>query len=237
MGAIFLPGPNVVRGQDLDGAAIHYGDGVHAYFRGNSSRAEESLSSAMSLDSQDPRIYYFRALSLLLQGRMAEARGDMQGGAALEAQRPGRFAVGAALERVQGRDRLLIEQYRRQARLDATGGAVASGTNPPISQPAGLRQRVVIPLDQYLRPGTPSSIRPSGVDLAVPRTFAPTQPAAPASRGNSQRAPEGQEDPFRDDPTPPAEKTPVVPPPPAATNPPATAAPATSEGGDPFSTP
>src|SRR5262245_22599251 len=92
-GGAILPA-TATHGQDLDAATVHYGDGVHAYFRGNASRAEESLSSAMALNSQDPRYYYFRALSLLRQGRTAEARGDMQVGAALEAQRPGRFAVG-----------------------------------------------------------------------------------------------------------------------------------------------
>jgi hypothetical protein len=40
----------------------------------------------------------------------------MEVGASLEARRPKQFAVGAALERVQGSDRLMLEQFRRQGR-------------------------------------------------------------------------------------------------------------------------
>ena len=68
-------------GQDFNSTMMHYGEGVHAYFAGNSQQAEAALSQAMVLNSQDPRIYYFRALSLLRQGRTAEARGDMLVGA------------------------------------------------------------------------------------------------------------------------------------------------------------
>jgi hypothetical protein len=219
-----------VRGQDLDAAAIHYGDGVHAYFAGNSSRAEQSLSSALELNSQDPRIYYFRALSLLRQGRTAEARGDMQVGAALEAQRPGRFAIGSALERVQGHDRLLLEQFRRQARSEARSNGASRGQNPPGIQPDALRQRVVIPLEEYLRPGAPRPAARGAVDAALPRTFAPTQqtPPAPANRQSPAETPG---DPFQDDPQTPDAKTPVAPPPPTSPPPSATTP---ADSGDPF---
>jgi hypothetical protein len=43
----------------------------------------------------------------------------MEVGATLEARRPKQFAVGTALERVQGSDRLMLEQYRRQGRAAA----------------------------------------------------------------------------------------------------------------------
>ncbi len=216
---VFWPG--VSRGQDLDAAAIHYGDGVHAYFAGNASRAEQSLSSALVLNSQDPRIYYFRALSLLRQGRTAEARGDMLVGAALEAQRPNRFAVGTALMRVQGRDRLLLEQFRRQARLDAGGNGASRGQAVSGEQPEAVRERVVIPLDEYLRPGVPQPAGRGANQPAAPRTFSPDTP----------------DDPFRDDPQAPSTRVPVVPPAtptgPIETPP---EAPAASGGDDPFGT-
>jgi hypothetical protein len=221
-GTVFSSG--AACGQDLDAAAIHYGDGVHAYFAGNSSRAERSLSEALTLNSQDPRIYYFRALSLLRQGRTAEARGDMLVGAALEVQRPKRFAVGAALERVQGHDRLLLEEFRRQARSET--GLNTTGLGQAISSelPGALRQRVVIPLNEYLHPGAP---RPAGAGTSepfAPRTFAPL-PAAPQSAAGTP------ENPFRDDPQRPAGRPPVVPPAPTQTQP---SGPASTDNSDPF---
>ena len=229
-------GPSALRGQELDAAAVQYGAGVHAYFAGNSSRAEQSLSNALALDSQDPRIYYFRALSLLRQGRTAEARGDMHVGAALEAQRPNRFAVGAALMRVQGRDRLLLEQYRRQARLDAA----TNGTNPaaevPAAAPEVVRQRMVIPLDEYLRPGTPQPAVGSAVQPSTGRTFAPSEQLPPTIP--ERQSPAESPDPFLDDPPASSTTAPVVPPPataPPSMTPPAEAPTDTSDE-DPFGT-
>lgn len=225
---------NVARGQDRDAAAIHYADGVRAYFSGNSSRAEQSLSIALEMNSQDPRIYYFRALSLLRQGRGAEARGDMIVGAALEAQRPNRFAVGAALERVQGHDRLLLEKFRQQARSEASSNPAAASQSDPVAPSGTLRQRVVIPLESYLQPGEP---QPTGRGSAVspaPRTFAPTAPLPPTP-GNRQPTPpepatDRPGDPFVDDPQ---GATSAVPAPPSSTvEPPATTP---VDGSDPFS--
>ncbi|MEX0641483.1 MAG: hypothetical protein WD468_02215 [Pirellulales bacterium] len=212
-GAAFWPEAACAR--DWDAAAIHYGDGVHAYYNGNSSRAEQSLSNAMVMDSQDPRIYYFRALSLLRQGRTAEARGDMLVGATLEARQPNRFAVGAALERVQGCDRLLLEQFRRQARVKAGLNGASGGhvINAGGHEPEVLRQRVVIPLEEYLGPGKPQPASSGATNPAVPRTFAPS------------------DDPFRDDPRAPTSRAPVVPPPPTAPQPPNTDP---LDEGDPF---
>jgi hypothetical protein len=97
-----------------------YGRGVDAYFSGNTADAERFLGQAIAELPDDPRPYYFRALTLLRSGRQAEAQSDMEIGARLEARRPKQFAVGSALERVQGSDRLLLEKYRRQGRAAAT---------------------------------------------------------------------------------------------------------------------
>jgi tetratricopeptide (TPR) repeat protein len=96
-----------------------YGRGVDAYFSGSSAEAEQFLGQAIAQLPDDPRPYYFRALALLRAGRSDEARSDMETGAALEARRPKQFAIGMALERVQGSDRLLLEQFRRQGRSAA----------------------------------------------------------------------------------------------------------------------
>ena len=42
-----------------------YDQGVNAYFAGGSCQADALLSEALTFNSQDPRAYYFRALSLL----------------------------------------------------------------------------------------------------------------------------------------------------------------------------
>jgi hypothetical protein len=107
-------------GQSIRSSGAIYGRGVDAYFSGNSAEAELNLSQAIQELPDDPRPYYFRALALLRSGRRDEAISDMQIGASLEAQRPKQFGVGTALERIQGGDRLLLEQYRRQARDAAT---------------------------------------------------------------------------------------------------------------------
>ena len=107
-----------------------YGRGVDAYFAGNSSEAEQLLGQAIGEFPDDPRPYYFRALTLVRAGRSDEARSDMEVGAMLEARHPKQFAIGSALERVQGGDRLLLEEYRRKGREAA---AIDRG-NPIRSQ-------------------------------------------------------------------------------------------------------
>jgi tetratricopeptide (TPR) repeat protein len=117
-----------------------YSQGVNAYFAGRSSEAESNLSQALALEGNNPLLYYFRALSLMRMGRVDEARGDMMVGANLEAQAPQRFAVGRALERVQGSYRLMLEQYRRQARVAAAAAPRQATQLEPRQTPQLRRQ-------------------------------------------------------------------------------------------------
>ena len=94
-----------------------YGRGVHAHFSGDSVLADQCLTRAIEVNSRDPRPYYFRALNRLKLGRTGEALNDFGDGAMLEAKSPGQYAVGHALERVQGPTRLILEKYRENARL------------------------------------------------------------------------------------------------------------------------
>lgn len=204
-------------------AAKLYEQGVNAYFAGQSSQAEQFLSEAIQWNPQDPRAYYFRALSLLRQGRTDEARGDMQVGASMEMQTPRRFAVGSALERIQGGSRLMLEQYRRSARHDAVvqASATAAATPLPVMTPppstftspdadAGvLRERRVVPLDELLRPGEPKAVVvPEAAAMPVPPpassaapSVAPPQPAkaspSPATPATPATTP--AKNPFEDD--------------------------------------
>ena len=144
--------PLAARAQQFGAADALYSSGVEAYFRGCSAEAESSFSNLMTVDPNDPRAHYFRALSLMRQGREHEARSDMEIGAQLEARAPNRFDIGKTLERVQGPSRLLLEQYRSRAR-------VAASMNPPrgaVRAPdtVVLREQRVVPLDEFPRPRT-----------------------------------------------------------------------------------
>ncbi len=97
-----------------------YGLGVHSYYSQDYSGAYEHLTDAIKSGSHDPRAYYFRGLSYLRLGREEEARMDFDKGAELEADpQTSSFNVPRALERIQGADRLVLEEYRRKARAIA----------------------------------------------------------------------------------------------------------------------
>lgn len=94
-----------------------YGSGVHAYYSFDYSRAHEYLTAAIKAGSPDPRCYYFRGLCYLRLGRPEEAKADFLKGAEFERTGSSAYNVGRALERIQGSDRAMIEQYRVEARL------------------------------------------------------------------------------------------------------------------------
>ena len=101
-----------------------YGNGVHAFFSSDYAKAHECLSRAMDAESKDPRCFYFRGLAYLKLGREPEAREDFAVAADLEALDAYKFYnVSKALERVQGKSRMAIEQYRAKARLKAEARA------------------------------------------------------------------------------------------------------------------
>lgn len=134
-----------------------YGRGVHAYFAGNSTQAEQHFTEVIQAGSSDPRPYYFRAVLRLQQGRQFEAENDMRIGAAYEARNPGvQHAIGRALQRVQGPSRRTLEKFRRQAKLDR----VQQGRQQNLQRYENLRQRApnllrqpaAIPLNQPVGP-------------------------------------------------------------------------------------
>ena len=97
-----------------------YGKGVHAYFAGDLDQALEYLGATVDEGTTDPRCWYFRGLTLLRLGREDEARKDFEKGAKCELAATYQvYRVGKALERVQGHDRLILEEHRSKARLAA----------------------------------------------------------------------------------------------------------------------
>ena len=204
-----LAGPNALGTQQPDPLgddfASLYGQGVNAYFAGRTSDAELFLSQALALNPHDPRAYYFRALSLLRLGRLDEARGDMMVGASLEAQRPNRFSVGRALERVQGSHRLTLEQYRRQGRT-LTASTTNTGTMMPEQRQRTvsddsyvLRNRIVVPLDRLLDDGGPQPL--SADELARRGRRTNSLRSTPAAQPvDAAMSPAAASNPFHDDP-------------------------------------
>jgi hypothetical protein len=189
-------------------ASALYERGVQAYFAGRSSEAEGYLSQALASNSDDPRYYYFRALSLLRLGRSNEARGDMMLGAEVEARAGARFAVGASLERIQGAQRLILEQFRQRARdQNATHGAGLEQRDQSRVHTSGfaddsavLRQRVLAPLPRFRGRGGFESPEPANAETSArsPRRFVPIGDQTPP-RNARPVSPTMDADPFRDD--------------------------------------
>jgi hypothetical protein len=185
---------------------VAYGNGVHAYFAGDFQCGYDTLSGVIEAGSGDPRAYYFRGLSALKLGRLDEAEADFQEGARLEAAGRGSVggrAIGRALERVQGCDRLKLEQYRGRARVAA------------LEHDRGANRRrysdIEEPEEGVLRRRRPERIEPAE-PVATPRPEveadegravegAGKAAAAAAPRAEAEaKAPAGSPDPFADEP-------------------------------------
>lgn len=203
-------------GQDLDAASILYSHGVHAYFDGNVGEAEPCFTRAIALNPNDPRAYYFRGLSRLQLGRDAGAPADLEAGAAAEARQPDRYAIGTALERVQGGPRILLEQYRRQAReaYALHRAEVNRARYERVSRREAdvLRQKVAVPLDQLVPPGEAKSLL-AGQDVAEPLLAPAATAPAPAEASDTPAAAKVAGDPFADDPAAAAPAGPAASPP------------------------
>ncbi|HUS39680.1 MAG TPA: hypothetical protein VMX74_09530 [Pirellulales bacterium] len=94
-----------------------YGQGVHEYFSGQYHEAQKNLSAAIDSGSRDPRAYYYRGLVNQRLGYEGAASEDFKMGADLEVRTGVSEAVGRALTRIQGQDRMAVEKHRTDARL------------------------------------------------------------------------------------------------------------------------
>lgn len=200
-----------------------YGQGVHLYFSGDYTNADEILSKVVDSGSLDPRAHYFRGLAREMQG--GGGNFDFENGARLETEGKRVVSVGLALTRVQGVVRTKIETARRdarvvqrqqqllaeQARRDAAGAAVPSDIAPAIPSETVMPDDP-IESDPFASDGLRS-------DSAL---VDPVQPAASEVDATNN--------PFGDDPLPGATDAPASNPP--ATDPFGGGTPAT--GTDPF---
>ena len=104
-----------------DESDLIYGRGVHAFFDRDYEGTVTILLQAVEIKSIDPRPYYFLGLALLRQGKAEEA--DQYFRQAAQWEYSGRalrdYNVAEALRRIQGEDRLRIENIRTEERTNA----------------------------------------------------------------------------------------------------------------------
>ena len=182
-----------------------YGSGVHAYFSGDSQKAYDRLTTAIERGSKDPRAFYFRGLAYLKLGRPEEAKEDFRKGAELESKDINRFYnVGKALERVQGPERLELENYRVDARMIALEEveklrkeryeAIKREEDRVLREQAVAAPSKPIEADDATKAAENASPDP----FAVPEATAPKNPGKAAQ--NPGKAPQAGGDPFADQP-------------------------------------
>ncbi len=192
-----------------------YGRGVHAYFEHRYEEAHGLLTKAITSGLKDPRAYYFRGLTNLRLGRPDEAKAEFATGAEYEAAAAEPVNIGKALERIQGAERLAIEQHRRTGRL-ALHNKAAAAAKARYEERIKAEERVLLP-----RRG-PRPVA-GAVDESDPFNEGGAKPEPlPTPPGDAKPAPSG-------DAVPPAEVKPAEPKP--AEAPPAEPKPATA---DPF---
>lgn len=199
-----------------------YGSGVHAYFAGQTDKAEELFNEAIQSGSRDPRVYYFRGLNQIRSqgGQVEIGAADFEQGAILEAQGNKVGEISRSLARVQGPARLAIETARRRARLAAKEAQLEMQRNQPAVAPGVPNVGTgVAPAPAANDPfGNERTGLTDGAPTPMPESAAPVEavPATPAADDN----------PFGDDPAAPAA--------PAEDDPFSSDAPAAAAEDDPF---
>ncbi|MGL4593479.1 MAG: hypothetical protein ACRCUY_01980 [Thermoguttaceae bacterium] len=97
-----------------------YGKAVHAFFDQNYRESVQLLTQVEKLGSEDPRPYYFMALAH--QRMKKEDKADIYFKKAAQLEQEGEtkrdYDVSNALKRIQGKERLGIEKYRKEAKLE-----------------------------------------------------------------------------------------------------------------------
>ena len=208
-----------------------YGSGVHAYFAGRHAEAHENFTTAIEAGSTDPRCHYYRGLSYLRLGRPDEAKADFARGAELESQDSTRyFGVSQALERIQGRTRLMLEQHRRRAR------ALAASQLEPLRYQTGRPTQP--PQENIDAPPVPPVIEESpAVPPVIEETPAAEAPLSPPKDEPAEEMPDESppDDPFSEEQ--PADEKPAEELPPPQDDEPAEEEPAEPKDDDPFAPP
>lgn len=115
---VLLFGGAVLSADETAGdAGAFYSRGSNLFFSDDYAAAAEQFDGAMALSPDNPVYFYYRGLCDLRQGDSDSASGWFFLAAEKEQTPAGRLIdVGANLRRIQGSDRMMIEEIRRQAR-------------------------------------------------------------------------------------------------------------------------
>ena len=126
-----------------------YGNGIHAYKRGDYLQAHRWLTEAIDTGNRDPRTRYFRGLAYLKLGRPEQADRDFATAANREL-RDGNLAklVDQSLFTIQGPDRYRLESARTNAQRERH-----------LRNKGMIRERNAKP--EQIRPGTPRNAEPA----------------------------------------------------------------------------
>ena len=161
LGGTALPGnPPFIT--DPDESDYIYGKGVHAFFDRNYEDALNILSRAEEIKSLDPRPYYFLGLAHLRQKRTEQADLYFKKAAQLEYSRVALrdYAVAESLRRIQGTERLRIENIRTEERTAARiknqivqearyGTENAAARNALFQSLQPVRETIVVPQEVH----------------------------------------------------------------------------------------
>lgn len=162
-----------------------YGRGVHAFFQRRHEDAHGLLTKAIGSGLKDPRAHYFLGLANLRLGRPDEAQTEFATGAELEAIAGETINIGRALERVQGKERLTIEEHRRAAR-EKFHSKAAAAAKARYEERLKAEERVLLKPRPGSAPATPAPaddsnpFKDSAAPAAVPAAPAEAKPATPA---------------------------------------------------------
>lgn len=179
-----------------------YGQGVHAYFGGNLAGAEKLFTQAINAGSQDPRLHYFRGLIYLQAGRKQAADAEFEKGAELEVGATRAYDVSMALERVQGRPRLALEQHRAARLAEGTSATQTQrrqrlenirSREPETTVPATPNRLDAITGDAVPGPATQPEV---STPFADPMDAAPADAPLPKAATPTPPVEETTEDPF-----------------------------------------
>ena len=179
-----------------------YGAGVHAFHSLDFQRAHQDFTAAIEGGTEDPRAFYYRGLAALKLGRTDEADADFADGSSREAAGGSTLTISRALERVQGADRLRLEQFRARARVAAVQrdqSAIRGRYSDLYDAEADVRRRA----RPQLRLPQPEPLVPPAAKPATPAPGQPRRPALPtdgSERPSLPRQPADGNDPFSDDP-------------------------------------
>ena len=114
---VILMGAGVAFAQSNPEATQLYGQGVHQFNTNRYAEAITYFDQAEGMETQDPRVFFYRGLSHYRLGNEMAAVADYEKAAAMEQTVAGRsYSIPKSLQRVQGPERSIIERYRRAAK-------------------------------------------------------------------------------------------------------------------------